>query len=150
LRLDHFAEHAVRAEVERLPERLVAALRLVVVEAGRVDGPGSREQPERLISALRNERARRRGRGRFAGEGRAGNLRRQRGDGAVDRIGPGDSEESGRSALAKPETGRAQPDRLVGSVAGVARGTGGPFQLRAKLVRARAAAGDVVADMQDA
>ena len=107
LRVEHFAEHAVRSEIERLAQRLVTAVRLVVVEAAGVDRAGSREQTQRRISALGNDRARSLERWRFAGEQRAGDLRSHRSDGALHGSRSRDGEKCGGRALAKTETRRA-------------------------------------------
>src|SRR5207237_104727 len=95
---------AAGSEIERLAQRLVTAVRLVVVEAAGVDRAGSREQTQRRISALGNDRARSLERWRFAGEQRAGDLRSHRSDGALHGSRSRDGEKCGGRALAKTET----------------------------------------------
>ena len=54
LRVRHLADHALGAELDRAPQRRVAAVRAVLVEARRIDGRrGTAEQAQRRVAGLR-------------------------------------------------------------------------------------------------
>ena len=148
LRVLQLADHAFRAELDGAPKRRVAAVGAVLVEADLVRRGGAAEQAQRRIARLRQHGHRRRP-GLAAGEHvehGSGRRRRQRPlAGLVARI----ADERRRGAVALAEAGAAVPGRRAVRRE-LALAAEALLELRDQLVGAVAAAGDVLADVDDA
>ncbi len=145
-RVHDLADHALGAELDRPPQGVVAAVGAVVVEALGVDGADAAQQAQARVALLGRRGRRRLGR-RPAVEDldhAAGVDERQL---ALDRRVAGLGEQRRRRPVALPQARAAQPR---GAVDVAVLGAEALLQLGDERLRAGAAAGDVVADVDDA
>ena len=147
LRVLDLADDALGPELERTSQRRVAAVCPVVVQAGGIDGPDTAEQAQAALARLRHL-GNRFGPRLPAGEQGEHPGRARGRDDVLLRALAGDRQHRGRGAIALAETGAAIPGR--GAVFGqLALAAEALLQLGDQLLRAVAAAGDVLADVDD-